>query len=145
MVAVPPDILEPILARYRRDPHNGLIISPPFHVAENKWNVLLARPMCAPDGTFSGMAAGSINLSYFEEFYRAVELSENGAIILNLRDGTVLARFPHVDKAIGTSFGDLPPFTEVLAHAMAGTLLMESPLDGSVLPRSERCELFRLR
>ena len=78
------------------------------------------------------MVAGSINLSYFEDFYRAVELNENGAIILHLRDGTVLARFPHVDKAIGTSFGNLPPFTEVLAHAQAGTLLMESPVDGSI-------------
>jgi signal transduction histidine kinase/ActR/RegA family two-component response regulator len=132
MVAVPHTIVESISARYRKDPHTGLIISPPFRVAENKWNVLLARPMCAPDGTFTGMAAGSINLSYFEDFYRAVELNENGAIILHLRDGTVLARFPHVDKAIGTSFGNLPPFTEVLAHSMAGTLLMESPLDGSV-------------
>jgi signal transduction histidine kinase/ActR/RegA family two-component response regulator len=132
MVAIPPDIVEAILARYRKDPHIGLVISPPFRVAENKWNALLTRPMCAPDGSFIGMAAGSINLSYFEEFYRAVELNENGSIILHLRDGTVLARYPHVDKAIGTSFGNLPPFTEVLAHKMAGTLLMESPLDGSV-------------
>jgi signal transduction histidine kinase/ActR/RegA family two-component response regulator len=132
MVAIPADIVAPILARYRKNPHIGLVISPPFRVAANKWNALLARPMCAPDGTFIGMAAGSINLSYFEDFYRAVELNENGSIILHLRDGTVLARFPHVDKAIGTSFGNLPPFTEVLAHSMAGTLLMESPVDGSV-------------
>jgi signal transduction histidine kinase len=132
MVSIPADLVDSILSRYRQDPRMGLIISPPFRVAENKWNALLARPMCAPDGTLTGMAVGSINLSYFEDFYRAVELSENGAIILHLRDGTVLARYPHVDKAIGTSFGKLPPFTEVLAHAQAGTLLMESPVDGSI-------------
>jgi signal transduction histidine kinase/ActR/RegA family two-component response regulator len=88
--------------------------------------------MRAPDGRLIGMATGSINLSYFEDFYRAVELNENGAIVLHLRDGTVLARFPHVDKVIGTSFGQLPPFTRVLANAQFGTLLMDSPVDGSI-------------
>ncbi|MDB5400112.1 MAG: hypothetical protein QOF70_7252 [Acetobacteraceae bacterium] len=130
--ATPPDVVEALLVRYRADPRAGLLISPPFRVADDKWNTLLARPTCAPDGTLTGMTVGSINLSYFEEFYRSVELNENGAIMLHLRDGTVLARFPHVDKAIGTSFGNLPPFTEVLAHATAGTLLMESPVDGSI-------------
>ncbi|MDR3530600.1 MAG: ATP-binding protein [Rhodopila sp.] len=128
----PPATVEALLVRYRANPRAGLLISPPFRVAENKWNALLARPICAADGTLTGMVVGSINLSYFEDFYRAVELNENGAIVLHLRDGTVLARFPHVDKAIGTSFGDLPPFKEVLAHAQAGTLLMESPVDGSI-------------
>jgi signal transduction histidine kinase/CheY-like chemotaxis protein len=131
-VVVPKDIVSAILDRYRHDQHPGLVISPPFRVAESKWNAVLARPMCAPDGTLTGIVAGSINLGYFEEFYRAVELNENGAIVLTLRDGTVLARFPHVDAAIGTSFGNLPPFTEVLAHGMSGTLLMESPVDGSI-------------
>jgi signal transduction histidine kinase len=121
-----------LLARYRTDKQAGVLISRPFHVTGNRWNALLARPTFAPDGSLSGLAAGSINLNFFEEFYRAVELNENGAVILHLRDGTVLARFPHVDSVIGTSFGNLPPFTQVLAHATAGTLLMQSPVDGSV-------------
>ncbi len=61
-----------------------------------------------------------------------MELSENGSIILHLRDGTVLARFPHVDSAIGTSFANTPPFKDILSHEIAGTLLMESPIDGSI-------------
>ncbi len=130
--STPPVEIEALLAHYRADPHAGLLISPPFRVVDNKWNVLLARPTRLPDGTLTGMAVGSINLSYFEDFYRSVDLTENGAINLHLRDGTVLARFPHVDAIIGTSYGDLPPFTEVLAHGMSGTLLMGSPLNGGV-------------
>ena len=130
--STPPAVVEALLARYRADPQAGLLISPPFRVGDNKWNALLARATCAPDGTLVGMAVGSINLNYFEDFYRAVELNENGAIVLHLRDGTVLARFPHVDKAIGVNFGNLPPFTEVLEHASSGTLLMTSPLDGTI-------------
>ncbi len=131
-LAIPGDLVARIISQYRVNPHAGLTISPPFRVSENKWNALLARPVTAVDGTLIGIAAGLVNLSYFEDFYRSVELNENGAIILHLRDGTVLARFPHVDDAIGTSFGALPPFTKVLAHELAGTLLMDSPLDGSI-------------
>src|ERR1700677_2254616 len=57
MASIPQDIIAPILARYRQDPRAGLIIGPPFRVADNKWNALLARPMCAPDGTLTGMVA----------------------------------------------------------------------------------------
>jgi signal transduction histidine kinase/ActR/RegA family two-component response regulator len=130
--STPQAAVDALLARYRANPKSGLLISPPFRVGDNKWNALLGRPEIAADGTLTGMAVGSINLDYFEESYRAVELNENGAIVLHLRDGTVLARFPHVDKVIGTSFGTLPPFTQVLANAQAGTLLMESPVDGSI-------------
>ncbi len=130
--AIPQATVAAMLAHYRLLPHGGLTISQPFRLENNRWNALLVRPLSTPENTLGGIVAGSIDLGYFEDFYRAVELSENGAIILHLRDGTVLARFPHVDKAIGTSFGNLPPFTEVLAHAMSGTLLMESPVDGSI-------------
>ena len=130
--STPQAAVEALLARFDMARETGLLIGPPFRVSDKKWNALLGRPAFAPDGTLTGMAVGSINLDYFEDFYRAVELNENGAIVLHQRDGTVLARFPHVDAVIGTSFGHLPPFTEVLAHAQSGTLLMESPVDGTV-------------
>jgi signal transduction histidine kinase len=128
----PPPVVRALLERYRMDPRAGPLISPPFRVGEDRWNALLARPAVASDGTLTGMTVGSINLDYFEDFYRTVELNENGVITLHLRDGTVLARSPHMDKLIGASFGNLPPFTDVLAHATAGTLVMDSPLDGTV-------------
>ncbi len=129
--AIPRNVVMGTISQYRINPHAGLTISTPFRVSANRWNALLARPVTAADGTLIGIAAGLINLSYFEDVYRSVELNENGAIVLTLRDGTVLARFPHVDGAIGTSFGASPPFTDVLAHGQAGTLLMDSPVDGS--------------
>jgi signal transduction histidine kinase len=59
-----------------------------------------------------------------------VELQQGGAILLHLRDGTVLARYPHSEEVIGTSYADLPPFKDILAQGMAGTVIMDSPLDG---------------
>ena len=120
------------LAFHIANPKVGLRFSTPFRGANGKWTALLTRGITDANGGVTGIAVASLNLAYFEEFYRAVELSENGSIILHLRDGTVLARYPHVDAAIGTSFADTPPFKDVLSHDIAGTLLMESPIDGSI-------------
>jgi signal transduction histidine kinase/ActR/RegA family two-component response regulator len=113
-----------------KDPHLGLQFSEPFRGADGKWTALMLRPIVSSGGKFEGAALAFLNLSYFEDFYRAVELTENGAILLHLRDGTVLARYPHSDAVIGESYADLPPFKDILAHSMAGTVVMNSPIDG---------------
>lgn len=112
-------------------PHPGLEFSEPFRGTDGKWTALMLRPILNPEGKFEGAALAFLNLSYFEDFYRAVELTENGAILLHLRDGTVLARYPHNDAVVGQSYADLPPFKDILAHGMAGTVIMDSPIDGS--------------
>lgn len=121
-----------LLADYRAHPDAGLRISAPFRDVDGGWVALLTRPLRGPDRELTGIGAAYLNMKYFEDFYRAVDLTENGSVILHLRDGTVLARYPHVDAAIGTSFAELPPFKDVLAHEAAGTLLMESPIDHSI-------------
>ena len=119
-----------LLEFFRQHADAGLQISEPIRGADGHWTALLARRIDAPDGTFDGMAEASLNLSYFEDFYKAVELTENGAILLHRRDGTVLARYPHNDAVVGQSYADLPPFRDILARDIAGTLVMDSPLDG---------------
>ena len=109
----------------------GPFISEPIRETDGAWHALMIRPIREDGRGLSGAVVAWINLAYFEDFYRSVELEDNGAIILHRRDGTVLARFPHSEKAIGTSFADLPPFKDILAHEMAGTVLMDSPIDGS--------------
>src|SRR5262249_53561829 len=107
------------LAYHRAHPTAGLQISQPFRGADGKWTAFLTRGITAGDSVV-GIAAAYLNLGYFEDFYQSVDLSENGSVILHLRDGTVLARFPHVDGAIGTSFANTPPFKDVLSHDAAG-------------------------
>jgi signal transduction histidine kinase/CheY-like chemotaxis protein len=114
------------------NPQAALRFSKPFRGSDGKWTALLTRGISDQQGRVTGMVAAYLNLAYFEDFYRAVELPANGSIILLQRDGTVLARFPHADSAIGSSFADTPPFKDVLSHQIAGTLLMESPIDASI-------------
>jgi signal transduction histidine kinase len=102
----------------------------PLRPGMGAWTVLLSRRVNDAQGGFAGVVAAYLNLQYFEDFYKAVELNENGAILLHRRDGTVLARYPPMDGVVGRSYADLPPFADILAHGMAGTVLMDSPVDG---------------
>ena len=110
----------------------GLRISQPLRLADRAWTVLLTRRVNGPDGRFEGIAIALLNLAYFQDFFRAVELDDTGAIVLHHRDGTVLTRFPAADAAVGTSFANLPPFRDVLSKALFGSILMISPVDGSL-------------
>ncbi len=119
------------VAFHAAHPDAGLRISEPLRLPDQAWTALLTRRINAPDGSFDGIAIALLNLSYFQDFFRAVELDDKGAIVLHHRDGTVLTRYPPADAAIGTSFAALPPFTEVLSKSLSGSILMTSPVDGS--------------
>jgi signal transduction histidine kinase len=119
-----------LVAAQADHPRPGLQFSDPIRRPDGRWTALMMHPILAHDGAFEGAAVAYLNLAYFEDFYRAVELNESGAILLHLRDGTVLARYPHSDAAIGQSYADLPPFKNILAHGIAGTVVMDSPIDG---------------
>ena len=129
-IALPPEARAAI-AQAIDHPLSWPSVSGPFRWPGGGWTALMIRPVPEAGGSGRYAAVAFLNLGYFEDFYRAVELSENGAILLHRRDGLVLARFPHSEAVIGQSYADLPPFKEVLAHGMAGTLLMDSPLDGN--------------
>ena len=120
-----------LLEYHRTHPGPELQISEPIRDAGGHWTTLLSRRLPSDDGSFQGIIVAWLNMLYFQDFYQAVELSENGAIVLHRRDGTVLARYPPSDKLIGTSFAELPPFRDVLSKQIAGTVLMTSPVDGS--------------
>ncbi len=118
------------VAEQAAHPDARLHFSDPLHGPDGQWTALMVRAIPSHD-VFEGAAIALLDLSYFEDFYRAVELNESGAILLHLRDGTVLARYPHTDAVIGESYADLPPFKDILAHGLSGTVIMDSPIDGS--------------
>ena len=61
-------------------PETGLQISEPFRRHDGQWTALMIRRILTHDGSLDGAAIGYLNLGYFEDFYNAVELTENGAI-----------------------------------------------------------------
>ncbi len=119
------------IARFAAAPQSALQFSEPFRGPNGIWTALMLRAIPGSGDSTVGLVIACLNLGYFEDFYKAVELNENGAILLHRRDGIVLARYPHNDSVIGTSYANLPPFRDILSKAQAGTVVMTSPIDGA--------------
>lgn len=83
-----------LVRRLQADPTLPLQVSAPFRMPGGAWSVLLARPLVDPAGRFSGIAAAALNLRYFEEVYRSIDLGTDGLVMLHRRDGMVVAAYP---------------------------------------------------
>jgi len=102
-----------LLAQHAANAAIGLLVGEPENVG-GRWTVLLTRRLDRPDGAFAGMVAAALDLTYFDDFFRDVDPSENGTIVLHRRSGEVLARFPLENSQIGRNTGDLVPFEDLL-------------------------------
>src|SRR3954452_123159 len=73
-----------------------------------KWTTIIARRLTLPDGTFIGAIVRRIDPDSYQQYFASVALAEGAAISLFDREGTMLARYPHVEAMIGTSYKNAP-------------------------------------
>ncbi|HEV2186600.1 MAG TPA: ATP-binding protein [Stellaceae bacterium] len=66
------------------------------------WVILLTRRISGPDGRLLGIVAAVIEADYLESFYHQVAPHNGQAIALFRDDGTLLARYPHLESMMGT-------------------------------------------
>ncbi|HEV2157044.1 EAL domain-containing protein [Bradyrhizobium sp.] len=95
-----------------------------------KWTTIVARRLSLPDGTFVGAMVRRIDPDSYQNYFASVALAEGTAISLFDRDGKMLARYPHVEAMIGTSYKNAPLMSKVLAKGGQHTLRVTSPVDG---------------
>ena len=88
-----------------------------------------SRRIDKPDGSFGGVAFGSLKLSFFSHLFEPVGLGRDGAINLYLRDGTRIMRHPYVDADIGANIAGKSTF-ERFVSARSGTFVGTSVRDG---------------
>lgn len=86
------------------------------------WFVGMSRRIPSPDGRFAGIVAAAVEPAYFERFYTRLLLSGTDSIALFRRDGTLIARYPNVQSAIGTSYASYEPFNSRLSALPVGSL-----------------------
>ena len=60
------------------------------------------------NGEFIGAVGRGIESANFEKFFATVALAQGAAIAMHHRDGTLLARYPHVAEMIGKNFRNGP-------------------------------------
>jgi diguanylate cyclase (GGDEF)-like protein/PAS domain S-box-containing protein len=94
------------------------------------WATVIAYQVTAPNGAFLGVITRAITPASFEKFFASLTLGEGGAISMYHRDGTLLARYPHVEEMIGSNFTSGPVHRQVLSKADHGTIRLTSPIDG---------------
>ena len=82
----------------------GLYISLPWVAPTGEYLVGLSRRLDNPDGSFAGVVAGTMRLSYFHNLFRKVRLGPADSLTLMRADGTVLMRAPFNIDSIGADF-----------------------------------------
>jgi diguanylate cyclase (GGDEF)-like protein/PAS domain S-box-containing protein len=95
----------------------------------NGRTVVVAQRISAASGEFLGIVTRSMSPDMFESFFASVA-PKQGAIALLQEDGTLIARYPHVETAIGQNFSDSPVLARMGASGDYPNTQLVSPVDG---------------
>jgi two-component system, cell cycle sensor histidine kinase PleC len=88
--------------------------------ATGDWVINFSRRLNGPNGEFLGVVISSMQIEYFQEFYRAIFGDGERTVSLFRRDGVLLARYPTSEQIIGNFFGERSMFTRTLLNADSG-------------------------
>jgi diguanylate cyclase (GGDEF)-like protein len=93
------------------------------------WATIIAHKVTGPKGEFIGVVARAIAPATFEKYFASVALGEGAAISMYLRDGTLLARYPHIERMIGSHVRTSPIYRFISSPTGRGTIRLTSPID----------------
>jgi diguanylate cyclase (GGDEF)-like protein len=91
---------------------------------------LISREMMGSNGEFLGLVTRGISIASLETFFASVALGKDAVIAMLHRDGTLVARFPHVDAMAGRNLSTGELFQHILPRSPYGTMRLHSPVDG---------------
>ncbi len=94
------------------------------------WLISAARPLPQVKGKFAGIIVAAIEPTYFDKFWRSLELTPQGSIVLMRRDGVMMMRSPFDEAAMSVNFSAHRLFSTILAGALTGSFENISPVDG---------------
>ncbi|HEY1798937.1 MAG TPA: ATP-binding protein [Stellaceae bacterium] len=107
----------------------GTFVGLPFrNSTDGTWDLPIELRINGPDGRFLGLVNMMVAARYFEDLYKQLVTSEGESIALFRTDGTMLARYPHIERMMG---GKLPPSAPwYRAQGKQGTYRNEDSIDG---------------
>lgn len=89
----------------------------------------VSRRLNNPDGSFAGVLLGTIKVSYFVDYYGDFKIDDKGALVLALRNGTILVRRPFIASVVGKSLADGEIFKSYLPNSNQGTAEVRAVTD----------------
>jgi two-component system, sensor histidine kinase and response regulator len=118
---------------HRDHPDHGPHLGPPvISRSSGVWVLTVSRRFNHPDGSFAGVVLATLDVSYFQSFYDTFDIGQHGAILLALRDGTLLVRRPLGPASIGQKLTGSSLFREYLPKSNSGIAEIKSSTDGVV-------------
>ncbi|WP_051933054.1 sensor domain-containing diguanylate cyclase [Massilia sp. BSC265] len=96
------------------------------------WILPVSRRLDNPDGSFAGVALGTVQIAFFAELYESFDVGTEGVVLLAHDDGTLIYRRPFNDKLIGTSVAAGPVYQMYKSSGPVGTAMLRSRVDGVV-------------
>ncbi|UVW29743.1 sensor domain-containing diguanylate cyclase [Massilia sp. H6] len=96
------------------------------------WILPVSRRIDNPDGSFGGVALGSVRIDFFADLYDSFDVGKAGVILLALDNGTVVYRRPFNEKLIGQNIANGAVFKLYWKNGPVGTAMMQSKVDGVV-------------
>ena len=103
---------------------------PVQNLSDGAWTAYLSRRINNPSGQCVGIITAAINLAYFEELYRTLDVGNGGAVSLWHSDGTLMARFPALPNGTGKKFA-IKSFSGILTSDHAVTYSTSAAIDGT--------------
>ncbi len=94
------------------------------------WATIIAHKLTGPKGEFLGIVTRAIMPATFEEYLASVALRDGAAISIFQRDGTLLARYPHIEPMIGSNIRASGIYRYISSPSGRGTIRLTSPIDG---------------
>jgi diguanylate cyclase (GGDEF)-like protein/PAS domain S-box-containing protein len=124
---------------FKSDPKSpDMLVEPVYSRITGVWTTVIARKITGPNGEFLGTIGRGIEPANFEKFFASVALGPGAAIAMHHRDGTLLARYPHVDEMIGKNFRTGPASQQQVFEQAQTTSRLTSPIDGKARVISSR-------
>jgi diguanylate cyclase (GGDEF)-like protein len=121
----------PYFQAFKTDPQTPeMLIEPVYSRISGAWTTVIARKMTGSSGEFIGAIGRGIEPANFERFFASLALGDDAVISMFHSDGTLLARYPHVESMIGQNFASGRLFQNILSKADFGTTRLSDRLNG---------------
>ena len=117
---------------FKSDPRSpDQLVEPVFSRITGAWTTVIARKIAGPNGEFLGVISRGIEPANFEKFFATLALGPDATVAMHHRDGTLLARYPHIDAMIGKNFNHGPANVRQVFELARSTSRLTSPIDGN--------------
>lgn len=89
----------------------------------------ISRRIESANGAFAGVALATVPVSYFQSFFKRMDVDDQGVIFLALDNGELLARRPTIAALMTTNVSKGDIFSRYLPYSDSGTAIIKSIVD----------------